>query len=96
MTVREKISVYAVIAVVITVIVSSSVGVVMMPAYASKSVVGNYANGYDLGKENGRDDYREYYQHNSTCPPNDSLSWCTGYKIGYEVGWAASAALGGN
>ena len=27
--------------------------------------------------------------HNSKCPPNDSLTWCAGYKVGYEVGWAA-------
>jgi hypothetical protein len=58
------------------------------------SIVGNYADGYDLGKENGADDYQSGRSHNSQCPPNDSLSWCTGYKIGYEVGWAAAAALG--
>ena len=26
--------------------------------------------------------------------PNDSLTWCAGYKVGYEVGWAAATALG--
>jgi hypothetical protein len=58
------------------------------------SIVGNYAEGYELGKDNGSNDYRAGNSHNSKCPPNDSLSWCTGYKIGYEVGWAAAAALG--
>ena len=26
--------------------------------------------------------------------PNDSLTWCAGYKVGYEVDWAAAAVLG--
>lgn len=59
------------------------------------SIVGNYADGYDLGKENGRDDYRSGNSHDSQCPPNDSLSWCTGYKVGYEAGWFAARTLGG-
>lgn len=59
------------------------------------SMVGNYADGYELGKENGRDDYRSGNYHNSKCPPNDSFSWCAGYKIGYEAGWGAAKTLGG-
>jgi hypothetical protein len=58
------------------------------------SIVGSYADGYELGKENGSDDYRSGNNHNSKCPPNDSLTWFGGYKIGYEVGWAAAKALG--
>jgi hypothetical protein len=27
-------------------------------------------------------------QHNTKCPPNDSSSWCAGYKAGYEINWA--------
>ena len=93
MTAREKITVYAVMSIFATAILSSSV---VMTVYGSGSIVGNYADGYELGKEYGAEDYRENYVHDSTCPPNDSLSWCTGYKVGYEVGWAAAAALGGN
>ena len=59
------------------------------------SIVGNYAEGYELGKEYGKNDYRSGNYHNSKCPPNDSLSWCTGYKIGYEAGWIAAQTLGG-
>ena len=58
------------------------------------SMVGNYSDGYELGKENGSDDYRSGNSPDSKCPPNDSITWCSGYKIGYEVGWAAAAALG--
>lgn len=47
-----------------------------------RSIVGSYADGYELGKVNGRDDYRSGNSHDSKCPP-----WCTGYKVGYEAGW---------
>src|SRR5688500_8964891 len=57
------------------------------------SIVGCYADGYELGKEAGAEDVREGRQHGSECPPNDSLSFCTGYKAGYEVGWVAQSAL---
>jgi hypothetical protein len=57
------------------------------------SIVGCYANGYELGKEAGAEDAREGRNHDSKCPPNDSLSFCTGYKAGYEVGWIAQRTL---
>ncbi|MGH9951547.1 MAG: hypothetical protein ACRD5J_07985 [Nitrososphaeraceae archaeon] len=50
---------------------------------------------YELGKVNERDDYRSGNSHNSKCPPNDSLEWCIGYKIGYDAGWFAARTLGG-
>ena len=60
------------------------------------SIVGNYADGYELGKDYGKNDYRSGNYHNSECPPNDSFSWCAGYKVGYEAGWVAARTLGGN
>ena len=27
-------------------------------------------------------------QHDTKCPPNESSSWCAGYKAGYEINWA--------
>jgi hypothetical protein len=57
------------------------------------SIVGCYADGYELGKEAGAEDVREGRVHDSKCPPNDSLSFCTGYKTGYEVGWIAQRTL---
>jgi hypothetical protein len=57
------------------------------------SIVGCYADGYDLGKVAGAEDVREGRDHDSKCPPNDSLSFCTGYKAGYEVGWIAQSSL---
>jgi hypothetical protein len=27
-------------------------------------------------------------KHDTKCPPNDSSSWCAGYKVGYEINWA--------
>jgi hypothetical protein len=44
------------------------------------SIVGCYADGYELGKEAGAEDAREGRDHDSKCPPNDILSFCTGYK----------------
>lgn len=54
------------------------------------SIPGNYGEGYNLGKENGEDDYQIGNSHDSQCPPNDSLSWCFGYKAGYEAGVVCS------
>jgi hypothetical protein len=68
---------------------------VIVASSSGKSIVGNYADGYEAGKAQGRDDNRNGIAHNSKCPPNDSLSWCAGYKIGYSAGWFASETLGG-
>ena len=57
-----------------------------------RSFVGSYADGYEVGKPEGLDDWNSRNQHDSKCPPNDSLLWCGGYKVGYELGWSA----GGN
>jgi hypothetical protein len=57
---------------------------------AGKSIVGNFADGYESGKEHGKNDLSSGNEHNSKCPPNDSLSWCSGYKIGYEAGWGSA------
>jgi hypothetical protein len=46
------------------------------------SIAGNYADGYELGKENVCDVYRS------------GNSKVRGYKIGYEIGWAAAKVLG--
>jgi hypothetical protein len=40
--------------------------------------------------------YEEGTGHDSKCPPNDSLSYCAGYKPRYEAGWVAAATLGDN
>jgi hypothetical protein len=61
---------------------------------SASSIVGSYGDGYELGKKAGQSDYESGSGHNSKCPPNDSLSWCTGYKVGYEAGWIAAATLG--
>ena len=53
----------------------------------AESFIGNYADGYDLGKTNGENDFKSSNEHDSKCPENDSLVWCAGYKTGYEKGW---------
>jgi hypothetical protein len=69
-----------------------------MLAYASSnecsSIVGCYGDGYEQGKDQGANDWIEGREHDSSCPPNDSLSFCTGYKVGYEVSWGAAKTLG--
>lgn len=63
------------------------------PGFDCNSIVGCYADGYELGKEVGAEDVREVRQHDSKCPPNDSHSFCTGHKSGYEVGLVAQSTL---
>lgn len=46
-------------------------------------------------KEHGKNDLRSGSEYTSKCPPNDSLSWCSGYKVGYEAGWGAAGVLEG-
>ena len=85
---------------IILLLLGISVGTLGSVSYASRdgdegdgnyggggSIVGGYADGYELGKERGIDDWRSGNPHNSKCPPNDSLAFCTGYKVGYEAGW---------
>ena len=62
----------------------------------ASSIVGTFGDGYELGKKNGQGAYEEGTGHDSKCPPNDSLSYCAGYKAGYETGWVAAATLGDN
>lgn len=52
--------------------------ILLTPYVQATSIVGNYADGYDEGKDAGADDRMNGQEHNSTCPPNDSLSFCTG------------------
>jgi hypothetical protein len=59
----------------------------------ASSIVGTFADGYELGKKNGQEAYEEDTGHDSKCPPNDSLSYCAGYKAGYEAGWVAADTL---
>jgi hypothetical protein len=59
----------------------------------ASSVIGSYADGYEDGKDQGVDDRLEGRNHDSKCPPNDSIAYCTGYKVGYEVGWIATGAI---
>jgi hypothetical protein len=57
----------------------------------ASSIVGTFGDGYEQGKKNGQKAYEGDTGHKSKCPPNDSLSWCTGYNAGYEAGWIAAA-----
>ena len=66
----------------------------LVTSASASSIVGSYSDGYELGKKAGQSAYESGSGHNSKCPPNDSLSWCTGYKVGYEAGWIAAATLG--
>ena len=60
------------------------------------SVVGSYANGYELGKKRGKNDDRNNSGFDATCPDGSGLSYYAGYKIGYGIGYGASNILGGN
>ncbi|MGA6989420.1 MAG: hypothetical protein WBX81_03325 [Nitrososphaeraceae archaeon] len=59
-------------------------------------IVGSYADGYELGKEHGKNDDRNNSGFDATCPDGSGLSYCAGYKIGYGISYGASNILGGN
>ena len=54
-----------------------------------RSFIGTAADGYEEGRQEGYNDWNDRSRHNSECPPNDSWTWCGGFKAGYEVGWSA-------
>jgi hypothetical protein len=65
-------------------------------ARPARSIAGNYATGYETDKEQGKNDYNSGNQHDNACPRDfwNNISYCSGYKIGYEAGWGASKLLG--
>jgi hypothetical protein len=54
-----------------------------------RSFIGTAADGYEEGRIEGYNDWNDRSKHNSQCPPNDSWTWCAGFKGGYEVGWSS-------
>jgi hypothetical protein len=65
-------------------------------ARPGRSVAGNFGAGYDDGKAQGKNAYNSGNEHNNACPQDflDHISYCSGYKLGYEAGWGASKILG--
>lgn len=59
----------------------------------ASSIVGNFADGYEEGKDSCASDALDDNGHNSKCPPNNSLTWCAGYKSGYEAGYLSGNTL---
>lgn len=95
-TITKSISLLATAALMISsmvIIVEQYVNASSSSGFDCNSVVGCYANGYELGKETGAEDVLEGRDHDSKCPPNDSISFCTGYKTGCEIGWIAQKTL---
>jgi hypothetical protein len=92
---RNMLKIIAYLCWIVVPIILSILLIPVIQTAARKSIVGNYADGYELGKEHGKNDLRSGNQHNSQCPPNESLFWCAGYRIGYEAGWGAAELLRG-
>lgn len=63
-----------------------------MTGIAHASIIGDFGIGYQDGKNQA---YNDWYQGNgedSSCPRSgegDSLSYCSGYAIGYNGEWGA-------
>jgi hypothetical protein len=70
-----------------------TVGLSIQEQAQASSIVGNFADGYEEGKDAGANDAFDDNEHDSQCPPNDSLSWCAGYKTGYEAGYLSANTL---
>ncbi|MGH9952793.1 MAG: hypothetical protein ACRD5J_14305 [Nitrososphaeraceae archaeon] len=56
----------------------------------------NFDRGVNAGRSAGIDDAQDGRNSDSQCPPNDSLSWCAGYKLGYLDGYRSANVVGGN
>ena len=59
----------------------------------AKSYASNFADGYERGKDNRINDARNNNGRDPTCPPNGSMTWCIGYKAGYNVGYMTRNAI---
>lgn len=61
----------------------------------ARTIVGNYSDGYDTGKSQGRHDAENNNGYDSDCHngADGSLAWCAGYKVGYGVGYVAQNAI---
>jgi hypothetical protein len=78
----------------IALVITAAAAITTTNDVQASSIVGEYARGYEDGKENGADDYYDGNNRDSRCPSGSGLSYCTGYKIGYNIGWGAASAIG--
>jgi len=78
-------------------VITFSANIQIRQAHAQSSIVGNYAAGYEQGKEDGKNAYRGGSSYDASCPREFStnMSFCTGYHVGYAAGWGAAKVLGG-
>jgi hypothetical protein len=72
-----------------------SVTIVEEQQAQARSIIGNTADGYEEGKEQSAHDKGNGNGYDSGCHNGGggSLAWCTGFKAGYVVGYAAAGAL---
>lgn len=58
-------------------------------AYASNTIIGNAADGYEAGKLAARTDHNAGSTRDAECPPGHGISWCVSYHVGYNTQWGA-------
>ena len=51
------------------------------------SIIGDFGIGYQAGKNQAYSDWNGGYSQNDSCPSGNSISYCSGYTVGYDAEW---------
>jgi hypothetical protein len=51
------------------------------------SIIGDFGIGYQAGKDQAYSDWNGGYSQNDSCPSGNSISYCSGYTVGYDAEW---------
>jgi hypothetical protein len=51
------------------------------------SIIGDFGIGYQAGKNQAYSDWNGGYSQNDSRPSGYSLSYCSGYTVGYDAEW---------
>jgi hypothetical protein len=53
-----------------------------------RSIAPIYREGYEVGREQGKEDQTGGNEHDDRCPPETGdILWCIGYEMGYNEGY---------
>jgi hypothetical protein len=53
-------------------------------AVVHASIIGDFGIGYQAGKNQAYSDWNGGYSQNDSCPSGNSISYCSGYRVGYD------------
>jgi hypothetical protein len=56
-------------------------------AFVHASIIGDFGIGYQAGKNQAYSDWNGGNSQNDSCPSGNSISYCSGYTVGYDAEW---------